>query len=133
MHVHAYPRALSFYRKRHIPFGTSGHAFYRQVLISPPSFGTPTRNEVVESLLEISFSPFDRCATRLFYILDYTFLRCRSDNFLRARERPDRVKFGQTNFEDFHLPRTWGNGIDRGEPFVRAKAKASIRRQSGTE
>lgn len=129
------PARPSFYRKRHIPFGTSGHAFYRQVLIPPLSFGTPTRNEVVESHVEISFPPLN-CVTRdILYSVRYL-----SDNFLRARERSfGSGKIRPNKFRGFSICLEHGEMglIAASHSFVRsvgrAKAKASIRWQSGTE
>lgn len=129
VHAHTSTRAPppSFHRKRRIPFGTSGHAFYRQVLIPPPpSFGTPTRNEVMveSSSSKYHFSPFDRNVNSVTYFRLFRIC-CLSDIIFFEKDRSGEIRV-KTNSEDFHLPGTWGYEIDRGQPFVRSWKGKSI-------
>lgn len=116
--VHTYPRAPPSTGNGIFRSGHPVTLFIDRCLSPPLSFGTPTRNEVVESHVEISFPPLN-CVTRdILYSVRYL-----SDNFLRARERS--FGSGKIRPNKFRgLPRTWGNGIDRGEPFVRSLGRS---------
>lgn len=107
----------------------SGHPvtlFIDRCLSPPPSFGTPTRNEVVveSSSSKYHFSPFDRNVNSVTYFRLFRIC-CLSDIIFFEKDRSGEIRV-KTNSEDFHLPRTWGYEIDRGQPFVRSWKGKSI-------